>query len=411
MNRFLFILLSLGLFLRASAQTFSEGGIVYTQLTDTTVSVTSNANGYTGVVTVPATVEHDGTVYAVRGIDDRAFQACTSLTSVILPEGLTTVGGYAFNQCSALDSVALPSTLNEIGRYAFNQCTSLRRVALPRGITEIPQGLFYMCISLTNVTLPDGLTAVGRNGFSYCAALASLQLPASCTSLDYSPFNGCGFTKFEVPEGVTLIPAYCFSSCHQLANVTLPATVDSLASCAFQDCPQLTTVSLPASLRGLGKMAFASCMGLKSIYVPDGVAYVDKGCFYNCAAMERVTLGKGVSMLGDEEFTKYKNTASMSLKDLYIFSHTMLGGGNGFDEALYAFTTVHVPASMVEQYQQAEGWKRFTILPLSEEEVTGVDRLSGSVSQQNAFYNLKGQQVAQPVKGLYIHNGKKYFKR
>lgn len=297
MNRFLFILLSLGLFLRASAQTFSEGGIVYTQLTDTTVSVTSNANGYTGVVTVPATVEHDGTVYAVRGIDDRAFQACTSLTSVILPEGLTTVGGYAFNQCSALDSVALPSTLNEIGRYAF------------------------------------------------------------------------------------------------------------------QDCPQLTTVSLPASLRGLGKMVFASCMGLKSIYVPDGVAYVDKGCFYNCAALERVTLGKGVSMLGDEEFTKYKNTASMSLKDLYIFSHTMLGGGNGFDEALYAFTTVHVPASMVEQYQQAEGWKRFTILPLSEEEITGVDRLSGSVSQQNAFYNLKGQQVAQPVKGLYIHNGKKYFKR
>ena len=214
-----------------------------------------------------------------------------------------------------------------------------------------------------------------------------------------------------MPEGVTLIPAYCFSSCHQLANVTLPATVDSLASCAFQDCPQLTTVSLPASLRGLGKMVFASCMGLKSIYVPDGVAYVDKGCFYNCAALERVTLGKGVSMLGDEVFTKYKNTASMSLKDLYIFSHTMLGGGNGFDEALYAFTTVHVPASMVEQYQQAEGWKRFTILPLSEEEITGVDRLSGSVSQQNAFYNLKGQQVAQPVKGLYIHNGKKYFKR
>ena len=411
MNRFLFILLSVGLFLRASAQTFSEGGIVYTQLTDTTVSVAPNDGGYTGELTVPATVEHDGVVYAVRGVDDRAFQTCASLTAVTLPEGLTSVGGYAFNQCTALSSVVLPSTLNEIGRYAFNQCTSLSSVVLPDGITDIPQGLFYMCTSLADVKLPAHLTSVGRNGFSYCTSLASLQLPATCTTLGYSPFNGCGFTSFEVPQGVSIIPAYCFSSCHQLSEVTLPEGIDSLASCAFQDCPMLATVDLPSTLHGLGKMTFASCMGLKSVYLPDGVAYVDNQCFYNCAALESVTLGKGVVKLGDDVFTKYKNTPSLSLRHLYIFTTTMLGGGTGFDESLYATTTLHVPEAMVEQYQQAEGWKRFAILPLTDGEFTGVGRTAAPAEAPGSYYDLQGRRVAQPTKGIYIHNGKKYIKR
>ena len=96
---------------QGKAADFVEAGISYSLQSDSTVSVAASDDGYSGFVTVPATVTHDGLTYSVTGVDDRAFQSCASLTGVALPEGLTSVGSYAFNQCSALDSVSLPSTL------------------------------------------------------------------------------------------------------------------------------------------------------------------------------------------------------------------------------------------------------------------------------------------------------------
>lgn len=407
MYRFIIIVLLMCCVVQGRAESFTVNGIAYTLLSDNTVNVAKNSSGYSGDIVIPSTVSYNGVTYPVVGVDDRAFQANTSLACVVLPEGLTSIGSYAFNKCTALDSVSLPSTLTMVGRFAFNKCTALSSISLPDGITYIPQGLFYFCSALKSVKLPANLVSIERNGFSYCASLSTLSLPSSCTNLGNSPFNGCGFTKFEVPEGVTLIPSYCFSSCHQLSEVVLPSTVDSIAANAFQDCQNLTSVSLPSSLHGIGNMAFASS-ALKTITLPDNVAYVGNQCFYNCASLETVTFGKGLVSLGDNVFTKYKNTASMSLKDLYIFGSTLLSGGTGFDEALYAYTTVHVPSSLIEQYKAAEGWSKFSIVGI-DDATMGLNTLKTSSQSSAVRYNLMGSRVSNSAKGIYILNGKKYI--
>ena len=388
MKKFTFLLFLACWMMTCKAQTFVENGISYSVITDTTVAVASNKGAYAGVVTVPATVTHNDTTYHVVAVAERAFQASKALTAVTLPESITT-----------------------IGKYAFNQCTALTSVHLPEGLTEVPNYTFYFCTSLTSVNIPAGITRVGRSAFSYCSALANVTLPATCTELGGSAFLGCGFTTFEVPQGVTLIPSYCFSSCINLTKITLPSSLDSIAADGFQACSSLTSITLPAGLHGLGKMVFASCPNLISVTVPDGVAYVDNQCFYNCEKLQRVTLGKGVRFLGTDVFTKYKNTASLSLKDLYLFSPVVLGGGTGFDESLYTQTTIHVPESLLSQYKAAEGWSRFNIVGMSDAEVTGINGVSQAAGQASSRYSLGGVRLSGKAQGLFIQNGKKFIQK
>ncbi len=388
MKKFTFLLFLVCGVMACKAQTFVENGITYSVLTDSTVAVASNKGAYAGAVTVPATVTHNDSAFHVVAVAARAFQASKELTSVTLPESVTT-----------------------LGNYAFNQCTALTTVHLPEGLTEVPNYTFYFCTSLTSVNIPDGITRVGRSAFSYCTALSNVTLPATCTELGGSAFLDCGLTKFEVPQGVTLIPSYCFSSCVSLSKITLPSSLDSIAADGFQACSSLTSITLPASLHGMGTMAFASCSGLVSVTVPDGVAYVGNQCFYNCPNLQRVTLGKGVRSLGSDVFTKYKNTASLSLKDLYLFSPIVLGGGTGFDESLYAMTTIHVPESLLDQYKTAEGWSRFSIVGMSDAEVTGINGVSQAAGQASPRYNLGGVKLSGKAQGLYIQNGKKYIQK
>lgn len=388
MKKFTFLLFMTCWTVLGHAQTFVENGITYSVLTDSTVAVASNGGTYTGSVTVPALVTHNDSDFHVVAVAARAFQASKSLTAVILPESITSVGNYA-----------------------FNQCTSLTSVHLPEGLTELPNYLFYFCSSLSSVNIPEGITRVGRSAFYFCSAIENISLPALCTELGSMAFLGCGLKSFAVPQGVKLIPSFCFSSCVKLTDITLPSSVDSIAADGFQACSSLTAITLPASLHGLGKMAFASCANLVSVTVPDGVVYVDDQCFYNCENLQRVTLGKGVRVLGKNVFTKYKNTAKLSLKDLYLYSPVVLGGGTGFDESLYTMTTVHVPASLLEQYKAAEGWSRFNLVGISDGGTTGINGILKAADGEPARYSLDGVRLSGKVRGLYIQNGKKYIQK
>ena len=120
-----------------------------------------------------------------------AFYGCTSLTSVLLPEGLTSIGGYAFAGCTSLASINLPVRLTAIGGYAFAGCTSLSSVILPEGLTVIEFGAFDGCTSLSSVTLPVGLTTIGRAAFGGCTSLSSVTLPERLVTIGQQAFSGC----------------------------------------------------------------------------------------------------------------------------------------------------------------------------------------------------------------------------
>ena len=140
---------------------------------------------------VPTTLK---TVVITGGstIDYNAFYECASISTVIIPRGVTSIGYNAFHGCTGLTSISIPDSVKSIGAYAFYGCNRLTAIAIPRGVTSIGNSLFYGCDSLTGIVIPDGVTTIGNHAFYGCTHLTSLLIPESVTNIDDSAFRSCG---------------------------------------------------------------------------------------------------------------------------------------------------------------------------------------------------------------------------
>ena len=180
------------LLMAASAETGTDG-LQYSYHTDNTATV----SGYTGAATelvIPAEVTHEGKTYKVTAIGGYAFQRNSTLTSITIPEGVTTIEYSAFSGCTSLTRVTIPEGVTTIGGHAFHDCTSLTSITIPEGVTEIAYYAFAGCTSLTNVTIPEGVTYIGNKAFIGCTSLKSVSLPASLTVCNRA-FYGLNLTK------------------------------------------------------------------------------------------------------------------------------------------------------------------------------------------------------------------------
>ena len=241
-----------------------------------------------------------------------AFKYCSSLTSVVIPEGVTSIGSYAFFGCRSLTDVTIPSSVTSIGDDAFSDCRSLTSVTIPSSVTSIGDFAFDGCSSLTSVVIPEGVTSIGDDAFYDCNSLTSVTIPSSITSIGEDAFYNCTALKkvhisdvaswcnisFEldqqgrenysnplfyaknlylnyelvtdliIPEGVTSIHSYAFSNCSSLTSVTIPSSVTSIGASAFNDCRSLSTVyCYPQTPPNKGAYPFDGC-GSINIYVP-----------------------------------------------------------------------------------------------------------------------------------------------
>ena len=131
-------------------------------------------------------------VYQSRmSIEESAFYECSGLTSLTLPNSLTSIGIDAFSHCSALTSLTLPNSLTSIGTNAFSHCSALTSLTLPNSLTSIGIDAFSDCSGLTSLTLPNSLTSIGHRAFAYCFGLTSLTLPNALTSIGDYAFERC----------------------------------------------------------------------------------------------------------------------------------------------------------------------------------------------------------------------------
>ena len=113
------------------------------------------------------------------------------IKSVVIGEGVTSIGNYAFNACSGLASVTIPNSVTSIGNYAFNACSGLASVTIPNSVTSIGNYAFNACSGLTSVTIPNSVTSIGNYAFNACSGLTSVTIPNSVTSIGSSAFYGC----------------------------------------------------------------------------------------------------------------------------------------------------------------------------------------------------------------------------
>ena len=175
------------------SQTFNDGVLEYTvtDVANNFVSVNKYDNTCpTGAFTIPETITDGGTTYTIMSIEMEAFRGCSGITSLILPEGLPSVGDSAFYACDGITDVTFPDSLVKIERAAFKFCKALTSVSLPANLTTIEDYAFDTCDDLASVSFPDGLESIGRAAFRDCP-ITSLSLPESITTITSHAFNGC----------------------------------------------------------------------------------------------------------------------------------------------------------------------------------------------------------------------------
>ncbi len=159
----------------------------------------------------------------VTSIGHTAFNDCSSLTSITIPNNVTSIGEYAFQGCSNLTSITIPNGVTSIERFVFNNCTSLTSVTIPNTVTSIGQQAFAGCSSLTSIAIPDNVSYIGVGAFGSCSSLTSVTIPDNFTYIEQSAFTSSGLTSIEIPEKVTEIKNYAFYGCYDLTEITCKA--------------------------------------------------------------------------------------------------------------------------------------------------------------------------------------------
>ena len=206
-------------------------------------SATTKPTGYQYTTMTSCTIGECVTSISGGGYyDNTTFGGCSSLTNIVIPDNVKTIGQYAFVSCG-LTSCTIGNGVTTIGAYAFRYCGSLKTCTIGSG--SIGQSAFTGCYSLTSCTLGTGVTIVGDNAFEYCSGLTSMNIPGSVTRIGVYAFRGCsGLTSVTIGSGVTSIDAGAFQSCTSLTSITInavnPPTLGGSRGTPFADtnsCP------------------------------------------------------------------------------------------------------------------------------------------------------------------------------
>ena len=238
-------------------------------------------------------------------IGSNAFNGCTGLTSITIPDGVTGIGNWAFSDCSSLTVITLPESLTSIGSSAFNGCTGLTSITIPDSVTSIDSYAFEDCRALTSITIPDSVTIIGEAALEGCTSIKSITIPFVGATKD-GTMNTCLGYIFGASQSNNTVPS-------SLKNVVITGGT-SIGAMTFKDCAGLTSISIPDSVTSIGVMAFKNCTGLTSITIPDSVTSLGDDAFYGCTGLTSITIPDSVTSIGSYAFGGWTSSQTISCK-------------------------------------------------------------------------------------------------
>lgn len=299
------------------------GDIYYTlnSKNKTAEVVQNKSSKYTGEIIVPSSIQYNDTMYSV-----------------------IRVGGEAFANC-AVSSVTLPNTLTTIGYNAFYGCDNLQSMVIPSGVKIIPTQLFNHCRNLKSVTLPDHIISIEDYAFSNCKKLSSIHLPNSVTYIRKCAFSHSGLTSIDIPKNVEKIASDAFWACDNVKTIRVAAS--NLNYCSENDAlftkdkSQLikyasgkgdTQYGIPDHVKCIAGSAFRGSDSLEAICIPESVTKIEQNAFQDCSRLTYITC--------------YATTPPEVDK-------------SAFKNVPLSEATLYVPINSIDAYKNSTGWMAF----------------------------------------------------
>jgi uncharacterized protein YjdB len=354
------------------------------------VRITRYKGPDSGEVVIPKTIGG----YEVKKISDGAFQNCTGITSIVIPDSVISIGGSTFSGCTSLAEIVIPDSVTSIGGYAFSYCTSLTEIVIPDSVTTIGESAFSGCASLAEIVVPDSVTEIGEYAFSGCTSLSKVKLPKNLTGINWGVFSDCtslaeitvspdnknyssvdgvlfnkdgseliiypkgnGRSAYTVPDGVTSISGSAFSGCTSLTEIVIPDSVTTIGKSAFSGCTSLSKVDLPKKLTTIEAYTFSGCSSLESIVIPEGVTAIGtwleyektyySSSFSGCKSLKEIIIPDSVTAIGDSAFYGCTSLSKVKLSNtLRIIQERTFSGCTSLKEIV-------IPDSVTAIYYEA----------------------------------------------------------
>ena len=238
-----------------------------------------------------------------RIICDNAFTWCRSLSDIVIPDSVTSIGFGAFFNCSSLSNIVIPDSVTSIGGAAFFICGSLSSIVIPDSVTSIGNSVFRGCSSLSEIVIPDSVTSIGNSAFSCCSSLSEVVIPSSVNSIGNSAFSCCSsLSKVVIPTSVTSIGHNVFQGCSSLSEIVIPDSVTSIGNSAFSGCSSLSKIVIPTSVTSIGDWTFSGCSSLSEVVIPSSVTSIGGFAFKDCGSLSTIVIPSSVTSIGDWTF-------------------------------------------------------------------------------------------------------------
>ena len=322
----------------------------------------------------------------VTSIGEYAFSGCTGLTSIAIPDGVTSIGDYAFSGCSSLTSVTIPDSVKNIGYGAFGDVLNIVYSGTASGSPwgarvvngYIENGLVYEDSSKTKllacpssregtVVIPNSVTSIGAGVFYDCSSLTSVTIPGSVTSIGDSAFCGCrNLTSITIPGDIVSIGDEAFFCCSNLKKVYSASLVSWLEIVFFghgsNPCCYgaelyfngeiANDIVLPDGITNINSRAFQGCSSLTSVTIPNSVKNIGFCAFSDCSSLTSITIPNSVTSIDDLAFYNCS-----SLNDVFILNPDSLTEESEKDIFADSPITIHSHTGYgVEKYAQKYGY-------------------------------------------------------
>lgn len=306
-------------------------------------------------------------VHPVTHIGFGAFNWCSSLKSIRIPDTITYIGQFAFNHCNSLETITLPDNA-DFSPDAFNDCPSLKEINISENNAHYKNidGIIYdkdmtrlhRSVPLSGVkklVVPSTVKAISRHAFNG-SDIEEVVLPDGLTTIEYGTFRESAIKKVVIPESVTEIEDSAFYNCKNLTDINLPNNLTKLGERAFTYCESLETITLPTSITALPDSLFFGCISLQTIENLDKVTYISSYALFDCRPLIITSLSDKLTYIGNSAFGK--NSINNSLKTLIIPNSVTFIGESAFS-AWDETQTIKFMASESVSNNWDKDWKSY----------------------------------------------------